>query len=93
MNWCFALEITVNGTGPREAVADAWRPLTVATRTYWRGVRQLGDGRAKSMLALEKRPGTVVTVSVLQRNRAAFSTEDLARIAGAVVLPGVSRSG
>jgi len=97
VNWCFALEITVDGTGPPEAAAaDRWRPLTLEDRwrplpvpgpRRWYGIRPLGDGMSKALLALEKRPGTVVTVSTLQHSGHEVSADDLLRIAASVEVP------
>jgi len=42
---------------------------------------------SKALLALEKRPGTVVTVSTLQHSGHEVSADDLLRIAASVEVP------
>ena len=56
----------------------------------WYGVRRLDDGLSRVMFSLEKRPGTVVTVSVLQRDGHRVSAADLTRRAAAVEIPVVA---
>jgi hypothetical protein len=88
VNWCFPFEITVDGSGPAEA--RAWllpghRSLApMGERQIWYGRRDLGRGYGKTMLALEKRPGTVVTVSLLTHGRPSLTKADFTRIADAV---------
>ena len=102
VNWCLPFEITVDRDGPPEAAADRrWQmsagmrrnwygtwSLVGATPKTWYGMRPLRDGYAKALLALEKRPGAVVTVSVLERGHHVMTRDELTRIAAAVDVPG-----
>jgi hypothetical protein len=85
VNWCLALEITVDATGPREA-ARSWWPQPGGPTT-WSGVRRLDEHLSKTMVSVARQPGTVVTASVLSRTGHPVPHEDLARIAAAVEVP------
>jgi hypothetical protein len=86
VNWCLGFEITVDGDGPPEAVASRWQRLHPGG-VFWYGVRRLDDELSKTVLAVEKRPGTVVTVSLMHGTGRRVAAAELARIAAAVEVP------